>query len=283
MNDCNRRFLERNGILVGEVCSATDCHIYSSREINHIVADYNFQAKEQSEMISVADIVGYDTKSRRVSTNIFLSMDFFFDEKGRNYEKRSLGMLEYDKNNIIQKLKQSFTQEPVSLIETGEGTYTVLTNGLHRFTLLRILYLSEVAKAKGDKRKLAELRKKYTIPAKVTGVDLDKTYCKYLLTKAKCGDKAWDIVDVLTHYDSNCRPTGKSVIKYGSGKKEVLTDKLLLDLTKVRIAEDPNFKRNYPELQKSYNRYPSFREFIDSDFKGIIALEKQNLEQKGQR
>lgn len=281
MNECNKRFLKRNGISIEDACTSVDCNIYSKDKINYIVSNYGFQTKEQREMISVGDILGYDTDYRGVSTNIFLSMDHFFDDKGSGYKSRSVGMLEYDKDNILEKLKQSFINEPISLIETGEGTYTVFNNGLHRFTLLRILYLSEVAKANGNKEKLAEIRKKYTIPATVTGVDLDKTYCKYLLTKAKCGDKDWDIIDVLTEYDSKYEPTGNSIIKYGSGEKEVLTNELLLDLTRNRIIEDPDFTIHYPEIQQAYNKYPSFKDFIDVEFPEIITLEKQKSEQKG--
>lgn len=281
MKECNKRFLQRNGISIEEVCSAVDCTLYSRDKINPIIANYGFQTNEESEMISIADIVGYDTNFREVNTNIFLSMDYFFDDNGSGYRSRSVGMLEYDKDNILEELKASFIKEPISLIETGEGTYTVFSNGLHRYTLLRILYLSEVAQAKGDSEKLRELRKKYTIPAIVTGVDLNKTYCKYLLTRTSCGDIDWDIVDVLEEYDSKHKRTGKSVIEYGSGEKEVLTDELLLRLTKSRVAEDPNFQRHYPQLQHSYNKYPSFKDFIDDDFKGIITLEQQKSEQKG--
>ena len=155
-------------------------------------------------------------------------------------------------------------------------------NGIHRYTLLRILYLSEVTKANGNKEKIEEIRKRYTIPAKVTSVDLDKTYCRYLLTKAKCGNEDWDIVDVSTQFDRLHRPTGNSIIEYGNGKKEVLTNELLLHLTRTRVAEDPDFKTHYPELQQAYNKYQSFREFVDAELSGIITLEKQqNTEQKG--
>ena len=131
MNECNKRFLERNGIVIEDICTRIDCHIYSREEINPIIAQYNFQRKKEKEMISVADIVGYDTFERSKDTNIFLSMDRFFSEKGSTYSTRSIGMLNYNKENIIESLKQSFKNEPISLVETGEGTYTVLNNDIH--------------------------------------------------------------------------------------------------------------------------------------------------------
>lgn len=281
MNECNKRFLERNGIVIEDICTRIDCHIYSREEINPIIAQYGFQKPEERDMVSVADIVGYDTFERSQNTNIFLSMDRFFAEEGTTYSTRSTSMLQYDKENIIEALKQSFKNEPISLIETGEGTYTVLTNGLHRYTLLRALYLSEAAQANGNIKKLAELSKKYTIPADVTGIDFDKTYCKYLLKKVKSDDKEWNVVDVRTEYDSNNIPTGNAVIEYGSGEKEVLSNELLLTLTKERVGEDENYINNYPEIQAMYDRYLSFAMFMDEEFSDIIPLQRDELSKEG--
>ena len=281
MNECNKKFLERNGIIIEDISSKINCTIRSSMDENPIIASYAFQKEAEREMISVADIVGYDSECRGInSKNIFLSLDNFFKEGGDGYHSRSLGLLEYNRDNIIEKLKESFINDPMSLIETGEGTYTILNNGLHRYTLLRALYLSEVADAHGNKEKIAELANKYTIPASVTGVDLDKTYCKYLLTKARCGDEEWDIADVRTEYDSEYRATDNVIIKYGNGRKEVLDTEQLLNLTKERVAEDKDFKKNYPELQYSYNKYLSFAMFIQEEFSDIIQLQEREQENK---
>ena len=281
MKECNKRFLERNGISIEDICSRIDCHIYNNMEINPIVSSYEFQTKKGTEMISIADIVGYDTEYRDVIPNIFLSMDSFFDDRGDGYHTRSVGMLDYDKENIIEKLKRSFEIEPISLIETGEGTYTIFSNGLHRYTLLRILYLSEAANANGDKEKLAELAKKYTIPADVTGVDLDKTYCKYLLNRVTATDDEWRVMDVKTEYDARYRATGNVVVEYANKEKDVLSNELLLLLTKERIAEDETFKENFSELQRMYDKYLSFRQFIDEKFSTLIPLQKREEIEKG--
>jgi len=281
MNECNQRFLERNGISIEDISSKIDCHLYNSAEVNPIVSNYAFYTNEEDEMISIADIVGYNTEWRSISKNIFLSMDSFFDNNGDGYHSRSIGMLEYDKDDIIENLKQSFIEESVTLAETGEGTYTILSNGLHRYTLLRILYLSEAASANGDKEKLAELRKKYTIPVKVTGVDLDKTYCKYLLQKVSARDDEYKVMDVCTEYDSNYKQTGNAVVKYANGKSESLSNELLLMLTKERILEDKTFSYNYPMLQRMYDKYPSFQMFMDEEFFSIIPMKKREKDTKG--
>lgn len=281
MNECNEEFLRRNGISIEDICSSIDCHVYSSMEVNPIIASYGFKTNSESEMISIADIVGYDTEDRQSNTNIFLSMDYFFKEQGKGYHTRSLGMLKYDKENILENLKQSFINEPISLIETGEGTYTVLSNGLHRYTLLRILYLSEVAKAGGNKEALKELRSKYKIPANVTGIDLDKTYCKYLLTKVKAEDDEWKILDIKSEVDANNNLTGNAIIKHANGEDEIVNNELLLLLTKERIAEDETFKENYPRLQHAYNKYPSFALFMEAEFPEITQNFKREKDEKG--
>ena len=280
MNECNKRFLEKNGIVIEDVCEKVDCHIYSNREINYITAHFGFQKEDKIKNVSIADVVGYDTQTRHEDTNIFLSMDRYFAEDGSPYSSRSIGMLEYDKENIIEKLKQSFAEEPMSITETGEGTYTILYNGLHRYTLLRALYLAEAASANGNKEKLEELYKKYTIPAKVTGVDINKTYCKYLLDKVKTDDKEWNIMDIYTEYDSNNKMTGNVMAQYGNGEKEALSDKMLVLLTRDRIAEDERYMDNYETLQMICDNYPSFAKFIRDNFADIIPLQTKDIDKE---
>ena len=282
INECNKRFLLGNGISIEELSSCVDCTIHSRREENPIVAGYKFETESKMENVSIADIIGYEYQNKG-GNNIFLSMNYFFytSNEGTGYTSRSIGMLDYREDNILGGLKESFINEPISLIETGEGHYNVFYNGFHRYTLLRILYLNEVAKAKGDKEQLEQLRKKYTIPAMVTGVDLDKTYCKYLLTKTRCGEEEGDIADVLDVYNYDNIKTGKVAVKYKGGKVDILTNEQLRNLTRARIAEEQGFIINNPEIQEAYNKYQSFREFVDAKLSGIITLEKQNTEEKG--
>lgn len=283
MNECNLKFFERNGISVQDICSKVDCHIYSPMEVNPIIATSNYKKEERAKEVSIADVVGYDTESKNIISNVFLSMDHYFDEKGAAYSSRGVGMLEYDKDSILDELKRSFIEEPMVLAETGEGTYTVINNGFHRYTVLRALYLSEVAEAKGNEETLARLAQKYTIPASVIGVDLDKTYCNYLLKRTEFEDMEWDILDVSTQYDSNYRRTGFAVIKYGNGQEEVLTNTQLIGLTRERVLQDDNFKSNLGYLQNLYNKYPSFEKFIDKNFSDLIPLQKQQVNEKGER
>lgn len=282
MNGCNQRFLEKNEISIEEVCSNVDCKIYSRMDVNPIVASYNFQKEREQQMISIADVVGYDADFEG-NYNVFSSLDHFFDENGGGYATRSLGMLELDKDNIIENLKQSFFREPMVLMETGENSYTISTNGLHRYTMLRLFYLNEASKVRGNQEELEKLKEKYTIPASVVGMDLEKTYCKYILKRAEFEGFDWQVTDVNTEYNSDYEVTGNVVIRYGNGQTEVLTHEQLMSMTRERILEDDNFKNNYPELQNMYNKYPSFEKFIDENFLDIVPLQKQHFNERGER
>lgn len=282
MNECNEKFFERNGISVQDVCSKVDCHIYSPMEVNPLAATSKFKTEEKPKMVSIADVVGYNAQSKNIIPNVFLSMDQFFDEKQAGYSARSTEMLEYDKDNIIEGLKESFVDEPIVLSETGEGTYTV-EDGLHRYTILRALYLSEAAKVNGDEEKLAKLAEKYTIPASVKGVDLDKTYCNYLLQRTEFEGGEWDVVDVFQEVGPDYKPTDNVVVEYGNGEHEPLTTEELIGLTRERVLQDDNFKGHYATLQVLSNRYPSFGKFIDENFSDLIHLSKEQSSDKGER
>ena len=282
MNKCNIEFLRRNGIDIEKVNRSVDTHIYTTTEKNEIVGAYGFQGNQSVRNVSVADIVGYDSNYMGIVPNIFASLDGFFDEHGDGYHTRSLGMLQYGKDDIIEKLQSSFKWEPISLIETGEGEYTVLSNGLHRTTILRTLYLSEAAEAQGNQEELERIAKKYTIPAKVREVDLQKTYCKYLLMKAWAKNPNQDVLRVTMDFDEYCIRTGKVVVEYYTREKQILNDDELLALTRQRISESVNFENLLQMFQAQYNKYKSFREFMDKNFADIMPMQKQEIKERGQ-
>ena len=68
-------------------------------------------------------------------------------------------------------------------------------------------------------------------------------------------------------------------MEYANGQKESLSNELLLMLTKERVLEDKNFSRHNRDLQRAYDRCPSFRDFMDAEFSDIIPLKKN--EEKG--
>jgi len=272
MNKENLEFLIRNGIIVDELEKSIDCHIYSSEEENPIIARYGFQKPYKSGYVSISRIIGYDTGFRNISSNILQSMDAFFDAKGDGYHSRSIGMLQYTKENIIENLIKSFEREPITVIETGEGNYTILSNGLHRYTLLRILYLSEISKTNENRE---EIDGKYTIPVKITEIDLEKTYCKYLLINFQL-HHAQDVYiqDVCTHYDEKYLPTGNVEIRYTNGTKQIMTKDELIEFTRQCIKKVEDFSFLSLCIQEISNQFQSFKCFINENFFDIFMLDE---------
>ena len=181
MNICNKNFLKNNNIDIDEITRDLDCRIYNFGQINPILYDNKFEEKEVQKDVCVGDILGKN--SNRNSGNIFKMMDECFDENGDGYYTRSLEMLELNAGNAIERLKTSFQYEPIKCACVEDDKYVIMTNGLHRFIVLKILYLKEINEAKGNKAQIKEIRNKYTIPMDVVNINSNKAYCKYLLEK----------------------------------------------------------------------------------------------------
>ncbi len=181
MNKCNQKFLEKNNIDLDSITRELDCKIYNFGQINPILFENKFQEKEIQKEVCIGDVLGNDTNQN--SGNIFRSMDEYFDENGDGYHTRALGMLELSTENAMQQLRDSFQYEPMGCAHVENGKYVIMTNGLHRFMVLKILYLKEIQDAKGNKEKINQIREKYTIPMRVIYINSNKAYCKYLLEK----------------------------------------------------------------------------------------------------
>ncbi|MBO6232675.1 MAG: hypothetical protein J6N78_01210 [Clostridia bacterium] len=202
MNICNQLFLKENNIDIDEITRELDCKIYNFGQINPILFENEFQEKEIQKEVCIGDVLG--NYSNQNSGNIFQTMDECFDENGDGYHTRALGMLELNTENAIEKLRYSFQYEPIGCAHVENGKYVIMTNGLHRFMVLKILYLKEIQDAKGNKEKINQIREKYTVPMRVININSNKAYCKYLLEKT---NPLWidrcEIVDEKQDMDEN--------------------------------------------------------------------------------
>ena len=290
MNKCNEGFIKKHNINL----SSIDNRIYTFKDINSILNKYEVQGKTYNTNISMNDLIGFYEK-RNVSLKFPDVLDDFFDELGDGYHSRSVG------------LDISFQREPIKTLE-ADNKHVILTNGMHRFIVLRLLYLNERSKCSNNN--LDNLNQKYTIPVQTTPVDLIKTYCKYLIdifnpvsimgrcfTKAEKYDdyyflteiKGWNSKELVTlneeeyqeylesvislgnEYDDNYNPTGRCELKKFNGEKMLLTDEELIEFTRNVII---NSKRNNEELFENINKYPSFKKFINTYFSDLFDLER---------
>lgn len=265
MNADIERFFKKNGIEPMDLALIPIARTQAPDEINEIIANYGFRKPSERRNISIADIVGYDYNWMEVNPYIVYSLDSFFDSKGDGYHSRSVGLLDYTSNDVMDKVV--FEHEIIAVDEMGDNKYVISYNGLHRYTVLRVLYLNEVMHARGNNEKLAKLREKYTIPVSCRGVDLFKTYSKYMLMKFSCG-----VRDIEKEYDSDTwEYTGRLVIIQDNNERSLIESDQ--ELMKLVISKADIINQNISDLQGDYNRYPSFRRFLEKYYSRYINID----------
>ena len=188
-------------------------------------------------------------------------MQDIFSENGTKYQVRSNSMLEYTSDNILQGLEKSFEIEPIRICEILKGKYLINVNGRHRYSVLKIHYLSQLSKCKTSDE-IYKLKLKYTIPVIVEELDVIKTYSQYLL----------HIINpnlIMEEEIKNSLRTGSTVIEDENGKLTIYTDKELLQYLKKTIdtISKSKLKNNISEI---YANEEYFREYIDNNFNKII-------------
>ena len=233
---------------------------YSINPITDTVALYENQTKET---ISIADIIGYD-KIGHKDYYVLESISSFFDRNGDSYHNRSVGLLEYGPNEIISKLSNSFIIEPIVTKELDNNKYIISTNGLHRYTVLRSLYLIEYEKNKKNPQKLEELKTKYQIPVRNNKLDYFKTYSAYLILLS--GVQAY----FRNEYDENYNFTNRTeYINKNTKEKKYLTNEELLELTINSIQDNEKITRT---IINNCILLPSFYEYAKKYLSSIIDL-----------
>lgn len=267
-------FIHKHNIDIDSIYDAL--HIYSEKEINRIIANNKIEGETSIQLVSIADIIGYDYNWRGQSNNIADNFSIFFGEDS-TYQTRSNGMLEYSSDEIIEKLYQSFKREPIRILELDNGRKVVSSNGMHRYTLLRLHYINELKKIKGDKEKEALLKRKYEIPVEITKVDLFKTYCQFIINMI-----SQETVYISNHYDENYCKTGKVEISIEK-EKIILSDEELLNYTKNLVRNIPKnmidwFKYN---INTCCENYDSFKSFINMNLREEISLLSEENNKKG--
>ncbi len=255
LNKDTIKFLSRNGVDINELLTSVDCNIYNPGDINGLVAKNGFYSESVRANISIADIVGYENYGEK--EDIFSSFRKYFDSNGDGYHVRSIGMLEYSSDEVMEKLRYSFEEEPMCVQEIDNGKYVISTNGMHRYTVLRSHYLIELQKANGDSEEIERLKEKYTIPVQMRKVDFLKTYSKFLIG---CDNRKYSIYSEL---DENYNYTGNVEIYLGD-EKRVLNDSELIEFAKNSLLNLSENQREIIDFLAS--EYESFNRFMLQNF-----------------
>ncbi|MDD3896057.1 MAG: hypothetical protein PHP49_03415 [Bacilli bacterium] len=259
-------FFEMHDIDFKELALNDNSRISSTKELNKIIADYGIHDSEKDEEVSVADIIGYNFFENQ-NKNIFYAINDFFKSNGSRYQQRSIELLNYSSDEIMNKLGPSFKEQPICIEELPGNKYLISSNGLHRYMILRIHFLKESNGLDKDSKEYMELKTKYKIPVRLKKVNLIKTYANYLLSShPELG------FNLKLELNDNYEHTGKVILELNNKQYILDTDELIDYLNDVLInTQDPK----YFDLIKMYSeRYESFKTFINNNFAYVLRNDK---------
>ena len=262
--DIVNNFIKKNNINIGAISGMPDAYVYEMREINEIVSKYGVYQTTNVSSVSVADIIGVFALSGGYNKqNVVSNLGNYFEETGesvRTYANRANSMLDYNKDTVISGLYETNMREPIEVILFDNGKALIGDNGLHRYHVLRTLYLNELSSCKSDEEK-EMLRKKYTIPVKAKEIDYNKTYGNYMFNLIKPG------IVVKPEYNRRLETTGRIVIPTGRGDA-ILTDDQLLDVLKQNFDK---INTSSLTFHKWYNEIPTFNSYINNNFSDFLS------------
>lgn len=225
---------------------------YNKRDINSLISRYGMYKNKKLKKICVIDIIG---KDRGKSQNILNELNDLFDENGNFYQKRSVSMLKYKSNEIIDKLYNSFKEEPIELKEIKRNKYIIANNGMHRVNLLKMHYYNELKKCRKE-IDVENLNIKYTIKVIVESLDIIKTYSKYILSLV---DNNIVIEDEL---DENYMKTENVIVYDENDKYKIFNNDELLMYVKEKTENMKKIKFD-KELNQLYNSDEYFSKYMD--------------------
>lgn len=248
MSIAAQQFLEKNNILLEK----GKHRLYEVKDINIILDEFRVTSDLiREKQICIKDILGFDYSWRRETNDLYQTFNSYFNSEGDSYHSRANGMLEYSSSDIAEKLSASFRVEPIKVVEVEEGKYVVDENGIHRFNILKVSYLGEIAKCTSQEE-VEEVNEKFTIPVKVRKIDIFKSYCNYLLNTFKKDSSAFYWIRSLDESEL-CS------VSYG-GTKVTLTNEELLAFVIENVKSEMIEGNWYIEMLA--DNYDSFKNFI---------------------
>lgn len=256
------KFIKKNNIDIKAISSLPESKCFSIKDINPLIDKYGIYKQRVLGEKSIADIIGVNnTFNTYDKNNITNNLEAYFSRtnpKYTSYESRSNGMLEYSSFDVVEKLSSSFRKEPIIVAELENNLSIVTVNGMHRYHLLRIHYLNELAKTPINPETIRNLNEKYTVPVHIDKVDLIKTYSNFLISNMDSDEDLY----ISNELNENYLKTDK-VVLYEDGIKKVLNDEQLIQYIKNnidRLLDQIDLIDRYKE------RIPSFNYFIENYF-----------------
>lgn len=281
MNKTISEFLSKQNIDLNKINKLDEKRVQCDKDINPII--YNneiFKNNNETKKVCIADIKGYDYNFMRLDNDSLIeNMSTFFNEGGGGYETRSISMLDYSTDEIIEKLSNSFEIEPMCINEADEKKYVIGDNGLHRFHVIKAHYLKELSQInQNDADAIEKLKNKYMIDVRVSELDLFKTYASFILKRlAEYQNKK---IRIETEYDRYWNVTGNVIVEqFGQNQSsQVMNDKELSIFMKKYIVDfilnksvpRKTYKSFFKEIKNACKNYDSFKEFYTQHLQKTI-------------
>ena len=256
-------FFRKNGIDIQKIAKMPESNIYNIYDYYSIISRYIIYNDPVLSKKSVADIVGIMSEpSDYDKSNVANNLSLYFSkntDRVTSYSNRSDKMLEYTSSNIISGLYDSFNKEPMVVTELENKGALISENGLHRYHVLRTLYLNELRKVSNASEK-KELRDKYTIPVKMETIDLFKTYSNFLLGLSGLP------IHLTKARDKKMQQNGNSILHYDR-KQYLFNDQQLIEFLRENIN---NLEDRKGIINKLCEYIPSFDKYINSYFPELV-------------
>lgn len=252
-----QKFIMNNDIDIDYFENNMEAMLFNKFDITPIIARWGVYENEKMLEVSIADVIG---KSIHTSKNILLELNELFDETADTYQKRSISMLEYNKDTVMDGLKESFYKDYITLTEIRDGKYVIKDNGMHRCSLIRTYYLNELKNCK-QTIDIEKLKNKFTIVVFAEKLDIIKTYSSYLLYLAN------ENIIIEQELDENYKKTNNVILNDEKGVKTILDDRKLLEYLRDNIY---NISQRDLEdkVLKLYKEDINFEKFTNENLRG---------------
>ena len=251
MNQTMKNFLERNGINSDKIPEGLNKKLTNPDGFNKYLNYFHVSKRNKKQQVCIADVMGSDLFEG--TGNIYDLMEKFYDEYGDMYHSRSVDLLKIPSEQIMERLSESFSDDPIKLAEY-EGKYFVSVNGNHRVFAMYLNYLLESQNA-DTPEKLEALKKKYTFPAIVGETELDKSYANFIL-QFKTSKKYIELVQNETENYYIIADNGK--------RRRVISDSEIDEFVRNSLVD--SFKNRdvffIRDLAMGIKEHESFRKYI---------------------
>ncbi len=230
--------------------------IYSPGDVNRIIRDNYFPLKEgrENKKINIANIVGSYTQ-KNGSTNILDTMCEYFRYGGDKYSSRDNDFLNFES---FEEAIKSFKNKPIDVKEYDNGNYLVSDDGIHKYMILRMLYLDDYFKGKITAKKF---KNDYMVPVTVERIDLDMTYSQFMLREL-----------FGIHSKIERKSENKFIVDLEYGKDEKYCKEVNRKIIKNIIDEALDYlpSKQLVNIKRAYQEYDTFREYIDDNYPGDL-------------